>query len=635
MLSATENGYRELLRHQVSIGNDVRAHSVVEDFGSKVSLAWSGDLAFVDLLNAASSLEAQGNSPLAAVLYQTWVARSVSPYTHAALFNLGTTLTNLGDLAGAEVAYRRAIDLAPAFVHPRLNLGLLYERQGKPEEAIAQWQWIDLNGSRDEQSRAIVLMALNHLGRLLELRKQFADAMRYLTQSLELDANQPDVLHHWVFLRQKQCLWPVYENVPGVSLEFMQKSTSALAMLSISDDPETQLSAATTYVEKKLARNLPTLSASTYGHRKIRVGYCSSDFCLHPVSMLTVQLFELHDREDFEVFGYCWSPEDGSELRKRVIAGMDSFFRIHDLSDEAAARLIRSHEIDILIDLQGQTSGARADILGFRPAPTQITYLGLPATTGFPFIDYVVADEFLIPHEQAQYYSEQPLYMPHVYQVSDRNRVSAEQPSRKSCGLPDAGFVFCSFNNSYKYTPQVFAVWLRLLRRVPGSVLWLLADNPPAEANLRAEAVRAGVQADRLIFAARVAPENYLAQYLCADLFLDTFPFNAGTTANDCLWMGCPLLTLTGRSFASRMAGALLTAADIPELITYNLSDYEETAVSLAVDPLRCQQLRSQLSLVRATGALFDTPGFVRDFEVRLRELVSNALISSAVDTLL
>ncbi len=595
-----------------------------EGFGATVGQAWQGTLSFSDVLNAAAQLESEGFLPLSAVLYQTWLARTTSAYAHAAYFNLGATLTNLGDLAGAEAAYRAALALSADFVPPRLNLGLLHERSGRFDDAIAEWTWIAQNARRDEAGRAMVLLALNHLGRLLETRKQFSQALDFLTESLRLDPAQPDVLHHWVFLRQKQCAWPVYQSLPGVSPQAMQAATSALAMISISDDPAAQLAAARQFVDKKLTSNLPQLSSSAgYGHRKIRIAYCSSDFCLHPVSLLTVQLFELHDRQQFEVYGFSWSPDDGSALRQRVIAGMDHFFPIHHLSDVQAAELIRAHEIDILVDLQGQTAGARADILGYRPAPVQITYLGLPATTGLPSIDYVIADRFLIPPDAAPFYSEKPLYMPHVYQVSDRLRQSAAIPTRSSCGLPDDGFVFCSFNNSFKYTPEVFGAWLRILQRTPGSVLWLLADNPWAEANLRREAAQQGVAAERLIFAGRVAPDNYLARYGVADLFLDTFPFNAGTTANDCLWMGCPLLTLTGRSFASRMAGALLTAAELPELITTTLADYEEAAVALAQNPARCGQLRQHLHAVREHGALFDTPRFVRDLEARLRGLVS------------
>lgn len=599
--------------------------SALENFGSKVLLAWKGELAFTELINFASELDAGGYNQLAAVIYQTWISKNESVYVHAAYFNLGVTLTNLGDLAAAESAYHQAMAIAPGFMQPRLNMGLLYERQGKLDDAIAMWEWIDKNSIRDTFNRSVVVSALNHLGRVLESKKQFSSALGYLTQSLHLDPDQPDVLHHWVFSRQKQCEWPVYEPIGDVSLSAMRESTSALAMLSVSDDPQEQLIAAQHYVEKKLAKDLPRLSPSVgYGHQKIRIGYCSSDFSLHPVSMLTVQLFELHNRDDFEVYGYCWSPEDGSALRKRVLGAIDNFFRIHDLSDEAAAQLIRSHEIDILIDLQGQTAGARANILGYKPAPIQITYLGLPATTGIPSIDFVIADKFLIPQEQIPFYSEKPIYMPHVYQVSDRLRVFSEVPSRQSCGLPENGFVFCSFNNSYKYTPEVFDVWMRLLHRVPGSVMWLLADNPWAEKNLIKEAELRGISKDRLIFAERVLPDAYLARYGCADLFLDTYPFNAGTTANDCLWMGCLLLTMSGRSFASRMAGALLTAAGLNDLITYTLADYEETAVTLANDANMCLRLRQQLTEVREHGVLFDTNMFAKDLEIRLKMVVND-----------
>ena len=597
---------------------------IAESYGATVLLAWEGKQGFAELIDYTSRLEAAGLSPLSALLYQTWLSRNQSPYAHAVNFNLGATLSNLGDISGAEAAYRRAIAMAPTFAQPRLNLGLLFERSGQVDAAIDEWKWIVGNCPRDEATSPLVQLAMNHLGRVLEGRKQFPEAETYLTQSLLLNPSQPDVLHHWVFLRQKQCAWPVYAELPGVSKDAMHEATSALAMLSVSDDPRDQLHAAQQFVETKLAKNLPHLSDGRgYGHKKLRVAYCSSDFCLHPVSLLTVQLFELHDRDAFEVYGFCWSPEDGSAIRARVKQGMDHFFSIHQLGDEAAARLIRSHEIDILVDLQGQTSGARANILGYRPAPIQITYLGLPATTALPSIDYVIADEFLIPASEAQFYTEEPLYMPHVYQVSDRKRAAGPRPTRASCGLPETGFVFCSFNNSYKYTPEVFAVWLSLLQEVPGSVLWLLADNPWAEKNLRQVAEAQGFAPDRLVFATRVSPENYLARYLIADLFLDTFPFNAGTTANDCLWMGCPLVTYTGRSFGSRMAGALLTAAGLSELITYNLEDYQALALALANDPTRCAALRDKLGAVRQHGVLFDTPQFVRNLEARFRGLVT------------
>ena len=595
-----------------------------ETYAATVRLAWQGALDFSALLETTSALERQQQAPLAAVLYQTWVSRTASPYVHAAYFNLGAVLGNAGDLAGAEEAYRAAIKLAPTFLQPRLNLGSLLERAGKPDQAIAEWRWVEQNATlAPPENKALVLMAVNNLGRLLELQKQFYEALYFLTKSLTIEPDQDEVLHHWVYLRQKQCAWPIYAKVPRVSQAAMERGTSALAMISISDDPAAQLAAAKRYVEKKVVSDVPKLASTTgYGHKKIRIGYCSSDFSLHPVSMLTVELFELHDRERFEVYGYCWSPEDGSALRSRVMAAMDHFTRINSMSDLEAAQKIRADEIDILVDLQGQTAGARANMLAYRPAPLQITYLGQPATTGLPSIDYVIADRFLIPEESAQYYTEKPLYMPDVYQVSDRKRVAGPKPSRESCGLPASGFVFCSFNNNYKLTPAMFDVWTSILRRVPGSVLWLLADNPWAEDNLRLEAQARGIDLSRLVFAGRVSPENYLARYLIADLFLDSFPFNAGTTANDALFMGLPVLTCSGRSFASRMAGALLTAAKCTELITTDLESYEEKAVNLALHPDEVDRLKKHLAAIRLDGVLFDSTKFVRTLESLLLKLV-------------
>ena len=593
-------------------------------FASAVLSAWQGRLELAQLLDIANQLTEAGRNPQAAVLYQTWLQRNKTGHNHLALFNLGVVLSNENDALGARDAYGQAIHLAPTFARARFNLGLIYERLGQSDAALAQWLWIESHLTPAQaDDRALLLLALNNLGRHYENARRYAEALACLDKSLAIEPVQGDVLHHWIFLRERQCLWPIYSPVAGVSEALMRQSTSALAMLSISDDPEAQLVTARHFVAEKVAAGLPRLAPTKgYGHRKIRIAYCSSDFCCHPVSMLTAELFELHDRERFEVFGFCWSQEDRSPLRQRVIKAMDHFERIHEMSDEAAAQLIRSHEIDVLVDLQGQTLGARVNMLAYRPAPIQITYLGLPATTGLPFIDYVIADRFLIPEDAKAYYSEKPLYMPDIYQVSDRQRKSTPPPPRQACGLPEDAFVFCSFNNNYKFNPEMFNAWMNILRRVPGSVLWLLADNPWAEANLKREARARGVEENRLIFAPRVTPEAYLGRYPVADLFLDTFPFNAGTTANDALWMGLPVLTRCGRSFAARMAGALLTAAGIPELITYDLASYEEKAVALAHSAEDYRRLREQLARVRDDGVLFDTARFTRNLEQNFIRLV-------------
>ena len=601
--------------------------SLTESFENAVLSAWQRRLDFAELIAVASQLDSAGKRSLAAVLYMVWLSRNTSPLAHVVNFNLGATLSLENDIDGAETAYREAIRLSPGFVQPRVNLGTLLEGRGKIEEALAEWRWVEQNVSaQDPNNRPLVVMALNQMGRVLEINKRLDEATNALTKSLSIEPLQKDVIHHWVSLRQKQCLWPTYVPLPKLSRKFMYEATSALSMLSVSDDNVAQLEAARRYVKNKLNSDVPNLSnPNGYGHRKIRIGYASGDFCLHPVSLLTVELFELHDREKFEVYGYCWSPEDGSPMRQRVISAMVHFTKIHTMSDVEAAQLIRRDEIDILVDLQGQTAGARANMLAYRPAPVQITYLGLPATTGLPSIDYVIADKFLIPENEALNYSERPIYMPDVYQVSDRKRNVGPKPARSDCNLPPEGFVFCTFNNNYKYTPDLFDAWMSILRRVPGSVLLLLADNQWSEANLKKEAKARKIDPKRLVFGPRLSPENYLARYQVADLFLDSFPFNAGTTANDALWMGLPLLTLTGRSFASRMAGALLTAAKMQSLITYNLKDYEEKAVALATDPAEMARLRAHLQAVRSEGVLFDTSRFVRNLEERLLPLAKLA----------
>ena len=593
------------------------------EFSSKVLLAWDRKLAFSELLSTATQLEAEGKAPLSAVLYRTWLERNETSHDQYIYFNLGVVLFNLNDLKGAKEAYTKAIELEEKFVQPHFNLGLVHERLNQKEAAINEFQWIVKNVSEyNKEFRPILLSALNNLGRILEDMRLLDAALQKLDRSLEIEPNQADVLHHWVFLREKQCLWPVYIPIQGVSPKQLQESTSALAMLSLTDDPGTQLEAARNYVRSKMRPSTESLAPiEGYNHKKIRIGYCSSDLCLHPVAMLTAELFELHDRENFEVYGFCWTKEDGSALRQRIVQAMDHFERIGELNDEAAARLIREKEIDILVDLHGQTQGARPNIYSYRPAPIQITYLGLPATTGLPSIDYVIADRFLIPEDMAKFYSETPIYMPDVYQASDRKRINSPAPSRESCGLPPDSFVFCSFNNNYKFTPEMFDTWMRILNRVPNSVLWLLSANPWAEKNLKTRANTLGIHEDRLIFAPRVAPEDYLARYLIADLFLDTFPFNAGTTANDVLWMGLPILTLSGKTFASRMAGALLTAAGVEELITYDFESYENKAVQLALSKDFYENTRKKIKEAKNSSPLFDMPRFVKNLEKIFHEL--------------
>ena len=566
-------------------------------------------------------------------LYEVWLAHNDTPINYAAYFNLAVVLDQQKLHEKAEQAYRDSIAVHPDFLQGQFNLGALFERQNRIEDALNQWRSIIANyeyTAISDEDKKIYILALNSLGRVLETERQFKESEQMLKQSLLLSPDQPKVISHWVHLRQKQCEWPVYEPIIGVSKAAMIAGTSALAMLSASNNPQEQLENSQSFVKEKVDLNLPNLveNQAPYQHKKWRIGYLSSDFRTHAVSLLTVELFELHNRDKFEIYGFCFTPPDDSALRERVVNAMDHFISVYDMSDEEAAKCIHANEIDLLVDLQGLTSGVRPNILAYRPAPVQVTYLGFPGTTALPNIDYVIGDEFLIPPELVPYFSETPLYMPHVFQVSDRKRPVGVKPTRESCNLPDDAFVFCSFNNNYKITEDMFACWMRILKRVPESVLWLLADNEWAHDNMVKSALAYGIEKERLIFASRVTPADYLARYRVADVFLDCTPFNGGTTANDALFMGLPILTLSGKTFASRMAGSLLHSLGLNELITYTFEDYEEKAVELAEDRAHVSNLRLSIEARHSTCHLFDMPKQVRDIENLLEKAIAQGIPS-------
>ncbi len=566
-------------------------------------------------------------------LYEVWLAHNDTPINYAAYFNLAVVLDQQKLHEKAEQAYRDSIAVHPDFLQGQFNLGALFERQNRIEDALNQWRSIIANyeyTAISDEDKKIYILALNSLGRVLETERQFKESEQMLKQSLLLSPDQPKVISHWVHLRQKQCEWPVYEPIIGVSKAAMIAGTSALAMLSASNNPQEQLENSQSFVKEKVDLNLPNLveNQAPYQHKKWRIGYLSSDFRTHAVSLLTVELFELHNRDKFEIYGFCFTPPDDSALRERVVNAMDHFISVYEMSDEEAAKCIHAHEIDLLVDLQGLTSGVRPNILAYRPAPVQVTYLGFPGTTALPNIDYVIGDEFLIPPELVPYFSETPLYMPHVFQVSDRKRPVGVKPTRESCNLPDDAFVFCSFNNNYKITEDMFACWMRILKRVPESVLWLLADNEWAHDNMVKSALAHGIEKERLIFASRVTPADYLARYRVADVFLDCTPFNGGTTANDALFMGLPILTLSGKTFASRMAGSLLHSLGLNELITYTFEDYEEKAVELAEDRAHVSNLRLSIEARHSTCHLFDMPKQVRDIENLLEKAIAQGIPS-------
>lgn len=347
---------------------------------------------------------------------------------------------------------------------------------------------------------------------------------------------------------------------------------------------------------------------------KIRLGYLSNDFHDHATALLLIEMLEAHDRGRFELNAYSYGADDGKAMRRRLLGAFDQFSDISALSDSDAARAIHHDEVDILIDLKGFTANARTGILMLRPAPVQVNYLGYPGTLGSEVCDYIITDAFVTPPATAADYAESFAFLPNSYQPRGRAEPLGPLPARAQMGLPESGFVFCCFNQAYKFTPEIFAIWCRLLEAVPGSVLWLLSSSL-AEGNLRNEALRLGISGQRLVFASDMSQADHMARLQLADLVLDTAPYNAHTTASDALWAGVPIVTCSGKTFPSRVAGSVLRAIGLPELIAADLDDYFDLAYSLATDAPRLEEIKTKLAGNRLTTALFDVDGYTRDLE--------------------
>ncbi len=599
------------------------------DLAVLLDAARSASMPLNELMERAQALQTAGRADDAAALYSAWVAHSALPLRHVACFNWGTVLSNLGRHAEAETAYRSALETSPGFAPAHLNLGHLCERRGDVEGALLQWRGVfEASPPPLLEHR---LHALNNSARLLETQRRYAEAEALMCRSLALKAAQGDVIQHYVHIRQKQCAWPHYQTVGDVTPHQLLVGTSLLATMGLTDDPALQLLAATRFVHERVPKPPAVPLHSLTPKRdvpkdgRIKIGYLSGDLHMHAVGLLTPELFELHDRSRFEVFAFCWTPENPQpefqRQRQRILKAMDHHVRLAGVDDHTAAKLIAQAGIDVLVDLQGLTNGARPAILGHRAAPVQVSYLGLPGTSALPGVDWMLADRYVMPPELLPYCSEKPIYLPHCYQVSDRQREVAPRPERSRYGLPEDAFVYCSFNNNHKFTPEMFGAWMRILSKVSGSVLWLLADNEVCRANMLAAAAAQGITPQRLVFAPRVSPAEYLARFALADLMLDTFPFNAGTTASDALWMGTPIVTRSGRSYISRMAGSLLHAVGLPDLVTDNLADYEKLAITLGQQPQRAQSFKRYLAEHGRQSPLFDMPQRVRDIEAEFERL--------------
>lgn len=610
---------------------------------------------------------------------------ALSPNSPEILNNLGAALDQAGRVAEAVECFERALALDPSYVRPLINLGKALRRQGRTSEAKAALeQALTLSpdnplaltnlgltfadqGQRQEAigalSRAIardpglaeahhalgsalldsgeIGGAIESLQRAVALKPTLTDGSLLLAMALSASKSYPDALAvaQRVLQRRpedsdalsvvlncslKTCNWPKIESTLETirALVHGTLSIQPFLLLGISDDPPELLRAAVRRAANAVGIRVARRHDAARKHEKIRLAYVSRDFYAHATSFLMAELLELHDRSAFEVLGVSFGPDDRSPVRARVHAAFDECLEAADRSDLEIANWLHERDVDIAVDLKGYTAFSRPGIFAYRPAPLQVSYLGYPGTMGAAFIDYLLADPFVIPEAEREHYAERIAYLPDTYQVNDRRRrVCDRTPSRTEAGLPERGFVFCCFNVSWKITASVFDAWMRLLASVPGSVLWLLEDNQWAMQNLRRQAVARGIEPQRLIFCGRVSNDSHLARHRLADLFLDTFPCNAHTTASDALWMGLPVVTCAGRTFASRVAGSLLRASGLPELITTSLDEYEALALLLARSPERLASLRARLTHDRDALPLFDTPTLCRHLEAAYRQM--------------
>ena len=542
-------------------------------------------------------------------------AISLRPDYAAAYSNMGNSLNELKLYEEAIAHYDKAISLRPDYVEAYSNSGNTLHELKRYEEAIAQYD--KAIGLRPDYAAAY----LNKANSLIEL-KLYNEAIAQYDKAIDLKPNIDWAYGSLVHTKLKACNWNHlerdYKNISDRVLEG-HKVAHPFMLFAINDDVALHKQATQIYVQDKLPINqilgpIPKRSPKN----KIRIAYFSADFRIHPVSFLTAELFEIHDRDQFEVIAFSLQKSaDDDFMNERLRRGFDQFIDAESMSDLEIAQMARHLEVDIAIDLSGLTQHSRTRIFSYRAAPIQVSWLGYAGTIGSEYIDYLVADKVTIPENHQQFYVEKIAYLPHTFMTDDSKRIaSSKKFTRESCGLPKDAFVFCCFNNDYKFNPLVLDSWSRILQRVDNSVLWISENNPLFNANLKSEFEKRSIDSARIVFAQREElMVDHLARYSQADLFLDTHPYNAHTTALDSLKAGVPILTLLGQSFASRVAASLLNAIELPELITTNLESYEQLAIELAHNPHQLADIKSKLANNLLTSPLFNTHLFAKNLE--------------------
>ncbi len=512
----------------------------------------------------------------------------------------------------ALASYARAIQLKPDYAEAYSCMGVVFFALKRNEESLASY-------ARAIQLKPDYAEAYSNIGAVLINSKCYEKALENYHRAFQLKPEINYLLGYLLHAQMYICEWRGYASYLDKLLNQIkndEKVVIPFALLALTDDPEIQKQAVEIYVSDNYPRSsvLPTIGKYS-AHQKIRIGYFSADFREHPVSYLTAELFEVHNRDQFEVFAFSFGVDTQDEVRKRLEGGFDRFLDVRNLNDKEIASLAREMEIDIAIDLGGFTAESRTSIFAMRAAPIQLSYLGYLGTMGAEYFDYLIADREIIPENKRQYYSEKIIYLP-CYQVNDsKQEISERVFTREEIGLPEDAFVFCSFNNIFKITPATFNGWMRILNEVEGSVLLLFDANELATKNIKKEAEARGISSERIVFGKHLPLPEYRARYRVADLFLDSLPYNAGTTASDALRVGLPVLTQKGRSFASRMAASLLKALDLPELITENQQDFEVLAIDFAKNSKKLDAVKTKLTNNLKSSPLYNTKLFAQHIE--------------------
>ena len=532
--------------------------------------------------------------------------------------NMGVVLLDLGQFKEAANSYKLALKIKPDFFEAINNLGIAFYKLNQFDNAIECYE------------KAIYLKsdfvdAYANLASVLKDLKRFDETLAIYESEIIRNSNLDFILGELFYIKMHLCIWddlPIQLNELTKKINNSEKVVSPFIILALIDDPEIQRKTSEIYVSDKFQNNDVFPPIGIYPkHLKIRIGYFSADFREHPVSSLTAELYETHDRDEFEIYAFSFGPNTNDEMNLRIKAGVDHFHDVHSMSHKEIVMLSRSFEIDIAVDLGGFTQNARTEIFAMSVAPVQASYIGVLSTMGVDYYDYLLSAQGMIPENNQKYFSEKIVYLP-SYQVNDSKEPLPEITfTRKELGLPEKGFVFCCFNHTYKIMPTVFDSWARILADVKESVLFIYVDNELAKTNLIREIANRDIDPGRLIFGGRLPRPEYLARYRAADLFLDTRPYNAGTTASDALRMGLPVLTLEGNSFNNREAASILRSLNLPELITSSEKEYESLAVELGNNPEKLRFINEKLLSNLSTAPLYDTPMFTKNLEFAFTQM--------------